>query len=111
MVSLKEIERVLGDDKEALKSILEVYILQTSDQVQKLKACLAAKDLNEIKNIAHKMKSTMIYFGMTDQSVKAGEIESSNEIDLSEISKKVLELTNNCDQAVIELKEILGKMV
>lgn len=110
LTSLTEIERVVGDDKAALKTFLSAFISQTSSQIIQLEDCLAENNIPEIKNIIHKMKSTIGYFGMTEQKIIAEQIELSKDPDIEKIKPQVQQFTLGCSQAVSELKETLSEM-
>lgn len=110
MTSLSEIERVVGNDEAALKTFLSAFINQTTEQLIQLDKFLKEKNLSEIKFIVHKMKSTVVYFGMNQQKKLAEEIEAGIGADFERLVQLLNKLIRECSEAILELKAILKQM-
>lgn len=107
ITSIAELEKVAGNDKALLIELISKFISQTEAQIELLKKNKTSFAAEEVKSIAHKMKSPFHYFGMQDQKLLAQKIEDEAKND-SDLTKKMLdEIVNDCSIAIEELKETL----
>jgi HPt (histidine-containing phosphotransfer) domain-containing protein len=104
ITSLREMEKLTAGNVITLQELLTVFIKEGSSQVQKLHGFLTDENLQEIKNTAHKIKSSLSLIGMETYRPIAEEIEQGGEKDLKKTKQQVLELTIVYKQALEELK-------
>lgn len=110
LISLTEIKRVTGDDNNLLKEIIHAFTIMLSDMIEKINEACKEKNTIEVKNIAHKMKSSLTYFGMNEQRSKAHDIETCVETDFPKASGLISEITSDSTHAIAELNLILKEM-
>ena len=110
LTSLDGIKKVIGDDTQSLKEFTEAFISQTSMQLNQLQDCLQKNDAAEIKNVVHKMKSSISYFGMNDQVVLAQQIEETITKEFEKTKPMVNELISICQIALDELRVTAKEM-
>ena len=108
--SLQEIEKITGGDVNTLKELLIVFIEEALKQIQKLEAYSQTKDIQELKNTAHKMKSSFILIGLNSYNPIVEEIEMIGEKDPQKTAKQVAELLLVYTQAIKELKGKLKEL-
>ncbi len=107
ITSLDELRKVSRGDNELVKEFITKFIAQLTKQISDLNEFLVTGNVTEIKSIAHKMKSSMFYFGMHRQRELAIEIEQNIQTDFTKIKPFIQELTDSCRLAIIELNEEL----
>ena len=110
LTSLDGIKKVIGDDTNSLKQFTEAFILQTSTQITQLRDYLQKNDSAEIKNIIHKMKSSIYYFGMNDQVTLVKKIESHSIEEFEKTKPMLNELIDVCQKAIEELKQTVKEI-
>jgi PAS domain S-box-containing protein len=76
-VDIARMHEMLGDDPEERDEILSLYLEQTSINLNKLEAAIAASDAVEIENIAHNCAGTSANCGMNAIAVPFRELESA----------------------------------
>lgn len=104
LISLTEIEKITAGNTETLKELLSVFITESTLQIQKLQTHLTEGDLRELKNSAHKIKSSFMLIGLEKYRSLAEKIERSEEKNSKNLGAEVMELISIYTQAVEELK-------
>lgn len=110
ITSLYEIEKITGSNATTLKELLTVFIKEGSIQIQKLQTYLSDGNLQELKNTAHKIKSSFLLIGLDVYKYLAEEIEREAEKDLKKTKQQVLELIIVYNRALTELKNKLEEL-
>ena len=105
LTSLDELKKISRGDNELVKDFIIKFISQLTIQSSDLNGFVTSGNVQEIKSIAHKMKSSFFYFGMHYQRELAAEIEKNIQIDFEKIKPLIVELKHFCELAIIELKE------
>lgn len=108
--SITELEKVAGNDKALLKELISKFISQTEAQLELLKKNKTSFEANEVKIVAHKMKSPFHYFGMHEQKLLAQKIEDSAQNDFELTKLMIDEIVSSCSMAMEELKETLNSI-
>lgn len=88
------LEQFMGDDKEAITSLYQSFINDTTDNIAKLKSCATVKNNDEVRAIAHKMLSM---FGQINAKREVEVLNYLNHISTEsvlEIILKIEELEN-----------------
>jgi HPt (histidine-containing phosphotransfer) domain-containing protein len=104
LTSITEIEKITDGNKETLKELLIVFLKEGSSQIQKLETYLNDGNLQELKNTAHKVKSSFLLIGMDAYKPVAERIEREAEKNVKKTKKEVAELIALYTQALEELK-------
>jgi HPt (histidine-containing phosphotransfer) domain-containing protein len=110
LTSLTEIEKITDGNKETLKELLVVFLKEGSSQIQKLQTYLDDGNLQELKNTAHKIKSSFLLIGMDVYKPVAERIEREAEKNVKKTKKEVVELITLYKQALEELKTKLEEL-
>ena len=110
ITSLHEIEKITNGNQATLKELLAVFIKEGTLQVQKLQAYLNDGNLQELKNTAHKIKSSLLLIGLGSYRTMAEEIEQGAEKNLQKTKQQVLELIILYTRALAELKITLEEL-
>jgi len=108
LTSLDEIKKISGGNNDLIKEFISKFIIQLSEQLIGLNSNLSQGNAKEIKNTAHKMKSTLFYFGMHHQRDLTEEIEKSITNDFEKMKPIVKELIGSCELAIVELNSDLA---
>lgn len=108
LTSLDEIKKISRGDNELVKEFVTKFISQLTNQLTDLNEFVISGNVQEIKSIAHKMKSSFFYFGMQHPRELAEEIEKNIQTDFEKIKPLIEELKHYCQIAVAELREELA---
>ena len=104
ITSLIEIEKITNGNAATLKELLTVFIQESTYQIEKLQNYLSDGNLKELKNTAHKIKSSLLLIGMDAYKPLAEKIEIGAEKDNDKTKQKVEELIRVYSRALAELK-------
>ncbi len=74
-ISLDKLTKLFDHNQDAIGEIIIAFLAQDPVDMQELQAALEAKDLEQIRKIAHKVKSRYQMFGLKPQAVTASSIE------------------------------------
>jgi DNA-binding NarL/FixJ family response regulator len=66
-VSLSYLQQLSGGDAEFEKQILEQFLLQSDEELEAMKTALNMGNLNEVRRVAHSLKSTVGYVGLAPE--------------------------------------------
>lgn len=108
--SIDEILKITDNDKASAKELISAFILQLNEQLDEFKTFTLQYNIQEIINIAHKMKSSLGYFGMADQRLMAVSIEEIAGKDFEKTKQLIEKITADSRFAIEELKETLKNM-
>ncbi|WP_109437048.1 ATP-binding protein [Aquimarina sp. AU119] len=75
---LSFLKKTFDDDKEIIKSVLQIFIEETPEEYKKLKEAIENKNINVIKGIAHKLKSSFKTIGLQKETSILEDIERSS---------------------------------
>ncbi len=109
LTSLDEIRKIPGADEEFIKDFISSFVKQLALQLISYKESVEQNNVLEIKHVAHKMKSSLFYFGMHDQKTMAQSIEEIVSTDFEKAKQLISEIIIDCNLAIEELNEILEK--
>ena len=104
-------ERADGD-MQFLKEIIECYILEMPMYIKEMDDCLAAKDLEEIRKQAHKMKAPIALMGALSLKELYADIEigATQHKNIDELAIQIAIAKEQCMQTVVELNEEFQKL-
>lgn len=108
-VNLDYLHELSGNDKDFEKVMMEQFVLQTPSEIAALEGAIETKDWLGAKKIAHSLKSTVSYMGLTDElSSSLQDIEKAAlSDDPSEIPVKFAHVKRVSDEAVKEIENLL----
>lgn len=107
---LKELS--LGDG-EFENAIIRQFIVQVPEELNLLQEAVVAKNNQQIKSIAHGMKSSVAYLGLTDRlhpHLHRMEVEAVNREGQDHFQEDFEQVKSVCEQAVYEAKQLLNVM-
>ena len=95
------ISRMYKGNKGKILNILRNYSKNILPQIENLKLSIQKRDVKKIKSIAHTLKSSLYYLGLTEIRKIAIEIE-----DKADNMEEITKLSTSVDFLLIEWKEI-----
>jgi PAS domain S-box-containing protein len=111
-LDLEYFNTVTEQDKDLKVRMLRIMLDETPDEVKKMKQYLAEEKWDNLRAIAHKMKSSMQFLGLknTLEYVKFIELSAKEKINLTLLPDKVNQVAADCEEAVEYLKDELNKI-
>jgi HPt (histidine-containing phosphotransfer) domain-containing protein len=108
-VNLNYLHELSGNDKDFEKVMMEQFVQQAPSELLALQEAIEAKDWLNAKKIAHSLKSTVSYMGLTDElSPFLQDIEKAAlSDDTSEIPAKFNHVKKVSTEAVKEIENLL----
>lgn len=92
-LDLSLLKEIADGSREFIIESVDLFLQQTPESLQQLTEALAIKDFPAAASAAHKLKSTLGFFGMlTSQAL-------------------ILQIEQNCKSAQPDLDEILSKLI
>jgi HPt (histidine-containing phosphotransfer) domain-containing protein len=110
ITSLHEIERITNSDPNILKEFITIFINETSLRIEEIEKYLEYDNWNELKKLAHKIKSSLLMVKMTTYVPIAQELEQEAGIDRQKTKTQVRVLITALTQAVAELENDLRRI-
>ncbi len=110
--NLDYLKEITGDEPEVTKEFIQMFFDQLPEFRDGMNKYLAEKKWKELGEIAHKAKSSVMTFGMNELGLRLKELQlKTQELeDLESYQVYVEEFLKTMDEAVIELKEDMGKL-
>ena len=107
LYDLTNLKNQTGNDDDFLKQMVALFIIQISEQIEKMKIAIQQKDWAEIRFIMHKMKSAITIFGIKSLRELIHEIEIMipDNIDESKITENLETIENVLQQCIMQLKK------
>src|SRR5215216_2436963 len=66
-VNLNYLHELSGNDKDFEKVMMQQFVEQMPTEITSLQSAIAAQDWLSAKKVAHSLKSTVSYMGLTDE--------------------------------------------
>lgn len=92
----------LGDDKEQIKEMLELFLKNIPNDLADLTLFCKAGDTENIWRAAHRIKSSVRFFGIIDVAEKLQQMES-----MAKENPKTIQLKNMASQVNLEMEHEL----
>ena len=108
-VNLNYLHELSGNDKEFEKVMMEQFVQQTPSEITALEGAIGNQDWLNAKKIAHSLKSTVSYMGLSDelhpylQDIEKAAVSD----DPSEIPTKFAHVKQVSGEAVKEIENLL----
>ncbi len=97
----------LGDDEELFQEIVEIFVTQAPTQLSSLRAAIAQGDADAVERVAHCLKGELGYFGVSEISKKASELEENGrEHDLKQAAQVFPALENEIAALIISMQRL-----
>ncbi len=103
---LSRLEAVAEGDQDFIVKVLQVFVVEVSEDVKKMIQCFGYKDFVELSKLAHKIKPNLILLGMDEATDSCLKIEKNKKAPMPlEILKSLLDhLESSVKEVVLELK-------
>ncbi|OLY91475.1 Signal transduction histidine kinase [Cnuella takakiae] len=108
-VNLEYLHQLSGNDPKFEREMMEQFMIQARAELTALDAAFAGADLLQVRSIAHSLKSTMGYMGLTDlvgPDLSAIE-KAGKEGDVAAIPAPLSRVRELADKTLIEVSELL----
>ncbi len=104
-------EMAMGDDSIVIETT-EVFLEDTPDAIQQMKACYANKDWDQLAKITHKIKPNLSYMGMDRARELILDMEQQAESkNISDnFQQQITEFDHICSHAFNELADKIEKL-
>jgi HPt (histidine-containing phosphotransfer) domain-containing protein len=107
IVSFTEIEKITVGDQQLMKQLLAVFVNENTQNIRKMREYLDSENWEELKKVAHKLKSSFALVGQPDYSVLAEEVEKTAGADALDTKNKIARLTEACQNAIHQTEKKL----
>ncbi|CAN5337484.1 hypothetical protein BH09BAC1_BH09BAC1_00460 [soil metagenome] len=108
-LNLTYLDRITGGNENLRQQILELLLLETPEELSKLEEHTKECNWPRVRGVAHKMKSTATYMGLSQTlaNLKLIEENANVQTNLDDIPNWVNEASKNLNRALGELKEVV----
>lgn len=111
LVDLSYFREVVGDDNDMLVELLTMFLDQNPKEISDLKLMHEAGSMDDVKKLAHKMKSSLGTLGMKATVHVLSMIEKEAlESNLSRVGELIAVVDHSCDQARNEINGIIDQI-
>lgn len=108
-INLNYLHELSGNDPEFEKEILQQFLIQTPDELNRLQTAILQKDFDRIKQITHSLKSTVGYIGLNDELHPYLERMETNAIAKNDqyLHQDFEYIYTNCETAIASVERVL----
>jgi HPt (histidine-containing phosphotransfer) domain-containing protein len=103
-VDLTELNNVADGDQEFMKETMSLLMQEIPENLEHINKYVAQNDMNSLKALIHKMKSSFMLIGMKEIWPVIGLMEKAQSADA--FMKQVPEFVRICNESVEELKSM-----
>lgn len=109
LCNLSRLEEVAMGNKEFMGEIISIFLEQVPPELAKIQDAIHQKDFKEIKNLAHKLKSTVAMVGAEEMRIRLKEIES---LAVGEnMSEAVpVQIQSQLDKIMMQLEAVMSEL-
>jgi signal transduction histidine kinase/CheY-like chemotaxis protein/HPt (histidine-containing phosphotransfer) domain-containing protein len=111
VINLQYLEELSGGNKAFEKTMLNQFLQQAPGELDAIENEFIKSNFNVVKRIAHNMKTTVAFLGLTDKLAHALDYIESNagiQNKNEHVQEKIMLVKKICLEALQELKEYLG---
>ncbi len=111
VIDLNYLKELSLNDIEFEHAIIRQFIVQVPEELQWLKDAIDKKNLKRIKSLAHGMKSSIAYLGLTEilhSSLHRMEEEAISNAEATHFEEDFYHVKKVCEQAVQEAGKLLN---
>jgi len=108
VIDLESLKQLSGNDDTTLKTYIKLLLKNTPSELEKLEQDTQNEDWEELSKIAHKLKGTVGYMGITkiQETIRTVENNSARKLQLEEIPGQVEQVIKYCNLGLKELEKI-----
>jgi HPt (histidine-containing phosphotransfer) domain-containing protein len=113
IVQLDYLRELSMGDVEFEQTIIRQFIIQVPEELSSLHEAIQDQNMQQIKSIAHGMKSSVAYLGLNDRLhpvLHRMEVEAVSGIDNPHFEQDYDELKRVCERAMSEARELVQEM-
>ena len=77
MIQAAEIEKVVGDDRDLVATLANLFVQLLPDVEARLRVSVSDRDADGVRMAAHQLKNRLRYFGATDLVRQSRAIENA----------------------------------
>lgn len=111
LVDLSYFYEVVGDDSEMLIELLTMYLDQNPKEVADLKSMYELGSMDDVKRLAHKMKSSLGTLGLKSTVHVLSMIEKEAlEGNVDRVGELITNVEHACEQARLEVNDIIDRI-
>ena len=109
-INLDYLNLMSDGDLDMKKVMLEMLLDELPSEIEKMRPLLEAKDWNNLKEVSHKMKSTLAFVGNEEMTIANKVVEqiSKNLENFDELPELITILENMTEKVMPELKQVYG---
>lgn len=116
LFDLTNLNEMLGGDKKAILQMVKIFLQATPDSLSELNKCYQKNDLQGVSKLAHKLKSSVDIFSVTEikQDIRRLEIITRDNVSIDEVPQLVENINTILDQTLSQVedeKDKLNKML
>jgi len=110
LIDLNYLKELSCNDTEFEHDIIRQFIVQVPEELGWLKEAITKKNRKRIKSLAHCLKSSIAYLGLTERlhsSLHRMEVEAKSNTEATHFEEDFDQVKKICEQAVQEAKRFL----
>jgi response regulator RpfG family c-di-GMP phosphodiesterase len=110
IVDLSYLKDISMGDQEFEQMIIQQFMIQVPQELNQMKRAINSLDFEQIKSLAHGMKSSVSYMGLNDRLhpiLHRMENEAINKDHSPHFEEDFLEVQRVCNLAILEAKKLL----
>ncbi|PKD44077.1 PAS domain-containing hybrid sensor histidine kinase/response regulator [Rhodohalobacter barkolensis] len=111
---IENLEELTGGDDDLLKEMLDLFLEQTPDMMEKILDNLDNKNYEKVKMNTHTLKPTFTYVGIqeaTELAEKIEEMAGRENPPSEELEKSIYRLKEISDRSILEVQELRRSLV
>ena len=103
--NLKHLKELADGSNEFIIEMISLFIEDMPGDLEKMEIYLRNKDWQALRKVAHKIKPSIMYVGLTEieSLVKETEDYAANEKNLDELPEMLMKIKQICNEAISEL--------
>lgn len=114
LFDLTNLNEMLGGDKKAILQMVKIFLQATPESLSELNKCFQKNDLEGVSKLAHKLKSSVDIFSISDikQDIRRLENITRDNINLDEVPELVDKINTTLSKAIEQVeqeKEVMNK--
>jgi HPt (histidine-containing phosphotransfer) domain-containing protein len=114
LFDLTNLNEMLGGDKKAILQMVKIFLQATPESLNELNKCFQKDDMQGVSKLAHKLKSSVDIFAITDikQDIRRLENITRDNVNLDEVPELVGKINKILSETIAQVeteKEILNK--
>ncbi len=112
VINLEYLRQIADNDAATLRVMIETLLNDTPGELVNLRKAYEERSWDDLKSVAHKMKSTIAYLGIkqVQDTIKSLEHDGFNRSNEDTMDERISEVDRYCRKAFIDLKEELENL-